>query len=175
MNKKIKISEAKIKDIPGILNIQEIVWVELYENKKLGIYKKDIVESMRPKSEDIKKIWKRVIRTRRDSEGKSKTWIVKDKNKIVGFSYAVKKPARGEIRSIYMLPKYQGKGIGKSLMISMIDWLGGKKPITLEVANYAKKTIKFYKKLGFEKTGKISYQKLNSGKKIIECEMELSF
>lgn len=168
----IKISEAKIKDIPGILNIQQIVWVKLYENKKLGIYKKDIIESMKPKSKDIQRAWKRVIRTRRDSEGKSITLVAKDKNKTVGFSYAVKKPTQGEIRSIYILPKYQGKGIGKLLITLMIDWLGGKNPITLEVANYAKQTIKFYKKLGFKKTGRTSYQKLNSGKKIIECEMK---
>lgn len=163
----MEIREATVEDINGILDIQAIVWPILHADEKEGISKKDVVVLMEPKSEDMAKVWKRVISTHRDKAGESDTWVAKDSDKIIGFCYAVKEPNRGQIRSLYVLPEYQNSGVGSKLMNCMLNWLGDSMDITLE----SHKAIKFFEKFGFKKTGKTSVQKLKSGKEIVEYKM----
>jgi len=166
----VRILQAKLEDLEGILDVQEVLWLIMYTSKDIS--KKDILELMDPKGESMRKVWKRVLSTHKDKRGESNTWVVKDNDKIVGFSYAVRGSSVGVVGSLYILTKYQGFGFGKKLMNKMIVWLDKDKDIILDVASSNKKAIKFYEKFGFQRTSKISKERIKrTGKEIIEYEM----
>ncbi|MGH1364158.1 MAG: GNAT family N-acetyltransferase [Calditrichia bacterium] len=64
-------------------------------------------------------------------------------------------PETGEITSVFVLPSYWSKGIGKQLMQHAETILGNNsvKRIALWVLESNLPTIAFYKKLGYTKTG----------------------
>ena len=72
---------------------------------------------------------------------------------IVGFCFAKQDTTVGRIGSIYILPTFQGKGIGQELIAQAVAYLGREKPIALEVVVYNTGAIGFYKKLGFIASG----------------------
>ena len=121
MKKKLKIRDATTDHVDSILNIQYVVWPILYSNKKEGVLESDIVESMDPEGEELSNTWSRVILTRKDKKGESKTLVAQDGDRIVGFGYAVKGTNKGEIRSLYVLPEYQNGRVGSMLMNHILD------------------------------------------------------
>lgn len=80
--------------------------------------------------------------------------LVAEKDKeIVGFanfSY-VNDQHESELSAIYLLPKYQGKGIGSALLNSGCHQLKNSKKIYVNVEKANKMGIQFYEKKGFEK------------------------
>lgn len=76
-----------------------------------------------------------------------------------------------EIMSIYLLKKYQKKGIGYALMQEALNRLT-KKHITLFVLKDNFVAINFYKKIGFKFTGHKIVQPI-IGDELIELEMVL--
>lgn len=64
-----------------------------------------------------------------------------------------------ELQRIYILQKYQGKGLGRVLMDKVHDIAQsyGRKKIWLGVWEHNQKAIDFYKKFGFEITGDHSF------------------
>ena len=80
------------------------------------------------------------------------------------------------LRTIYVLPEFQGKGIGKMLWNEFKDYLDPKKDTILQVATYNQNAIEFYKKLGFVDSGKRLLNekwRMKSGSIIPEMEMVL--
>lgn len=78
-------------------------------------------------------------------------YVVKDEDKVVGFSIAVKDSEHeGRLRSIYLLEEFQGKGIGKELLRETLEWLEPeKRDIRLEVVETNQHAISLYSKFGF--------------------------
>ncbi|MFT5280588.1 MAG: ribosomal protein S18 acetylase RimI-like enzyme [Flavobacteriaceae bacterium] len=70
----------------------------------------------------------------------------------MGVCTAYKGIKNNEIRAIYILPKYQGQGIGKKLLGQSFDFLKSDKDIIVHVVTYNKNAIEFYIKNGFKKT-----------------------
>lgn len=101
--------------------------------------------------------------------------IAEENNKIIGFCTAGKEKENNRIRAIYVLPNYQGKGVGRLLIEKAFNWLGTDKDILVNVARYNKQAIDFYKAAGFMATGRCGVfdegAKLPSGKLIPEIEM----
>ena len=55
-----------------------------------------------------------------------------------------------EINQIFILPEYQGKGIGSKIIMDIIEkGITGKKEVKLQVLKCNNKALKLYKKLGF--------------------------
>ena len=161
------IKEAEVQDVEGILNIQAITWPLLYENAKLGITQEDVTLSMRPTSTGSKKLWERLVTTKKDELGEGRTFVAIAENKVVGFTYGVQEEIKGEIRALYLLPEFRRSGIGKALLEKILSWLNPQKDIFLDVATYAVSALSLYKKFGFTEFGETS-QKLLSGKTIPE-------
>ncbi|ASJ16016.1 ribosomal-protein-alanine N-acetyltransferase RimI [Thermococcus chitonophagus] len=87
-------------------------------------------------------------------EANSETFLVAEYNgQVVGYVMGYLKPdMEGHIMSIAVHPDYRGNGIGKALMIAVIERLfkRGARWIGLEVRVSNERAINLYKKLGFK-------------------------
>lgn len=82
-------------------------------------------------------------------------WLVAEDTKsheIVGGISLKRRGQANEVYGYYVLPEYQGQGIGTALWQAMekLDNL----PLVIEVYSHVSKTIDLYRKLGFRATGK---------------------
>ncbi|MCX7881080.1 MAG: GNAT family N-acetyltransferase [Patescibacteria group bacterium] len=172
---KLKIILAKSKDAEGIYQVRKITWINTYPNEKLGITKKDILERFI----EIEKNFETYLDQRKEAlknqSFNSQTWIAKINKQVIGFCTA-KRVKKNEIGAIYILPQFQGKGIGKKLMKKALKWLEKNKDIYVNVVSYNQKAINFYQSFGFIKTGKIVKEEIHDlpcGKTLPEIEMML--
>ena len=58
------------------------------------------------------------------------------------------------LSAIYVLPEYQGRGVGRQLMEQGMEWLGSNKDIILDVVSYNDKATAIYEKMGFGEVGR---------------------
>ena len=136
----------------GTIEVQYKTWLATYPNQKLGITVDDIEYRNKDafSGERLKKREKLIT----NPEPNEKYIIAKDENKVVGICYGIVKEDRNQLQAIYILPEYQGKGVGTKLWNEIILFLDRTKDIYVEVADYNEKAIGFYKKLGFVDTGR---------------------
>jgi len=143
----ILITVASPDDASGIARVRKETWLATYPNKEFGVTREDILEKNFDSNDQIER-WRKAIE---NHTGPRKIWVAKTKDgKLVGYSQGKKGEKENEIYGLYVLPTYQGKGLGRELMKRVIDWLGEEKPINLSVATYAKSAIELYKKFGFK-------------------------
>lgn len=170
----IKIRKSVPNDVYGIREVQRITWLKTYPSSKEGITKEDIQRKFEidETPEGKKKIEGRKKNYNNRNIG---IWVAEAEGKIIGFCMAIKEEGCNRVGAIYVLPTYQGRGMGKLLIQKAFGWLGNKKNILINVARYNKQAIDFYKKFGFVETGKEgtldSAAKLPSGKFIPEIEL----
>jgi len=62
--------------------------------------------------------------------------------------------AMPEIDWLIVAPAYQGKGVAHRLMKQALAWIGAGVPVQLGVVHFNERAIAFYKKFGFEDTGR---------------------
>jgi ribosomal protein S18 acetylase RimI-like enzyme len=75
---------------------------------------------------------------------------------IIGFVIALRDSAdMPEIDWLIVAPEHQGQGAARLLMQRALDWIGEGVPVKLGVIHYNARAIAFYKKFGFEDTGRI--------------------
>lgn len=168
------IVDASPDDVYGIRRVQRLGWLCTYPNEKAGITKEEIEQKF---AVDDTEEGQSAIEARKQGfkDPLIHTWVAKDKAEIVGFCVASKKDNKNTILALYVLPDYQGKGIGTNLIKASFDWLGDKQDIYVAVASYNNQAISFYKKNDFEETGEKGLldesAKLPSGKTIPEVQL----
>lgn len=166
-----KLEDAKPEDVEAMRTIVRDAWVELYPDKESGITAEDLLAIDWYNREVMEKQKREIV----ENLDVTHTWVLKDsENKIVGFCKAEKLKDFGEIDAMYVIPELKGKGLGKKLIDKASEWLGSEQNIILKVVKYNTRAITFYKKFGFQATGKdVSYRgtKLPSGKEIPRIEM----
>lgn len=170
---RVKVRDSVPDDVYGIREVQRDTWYETYPNKEEGITFEDITGKFEKDStpEGIRKIEEKKVRY---SDKNRHTWVAVAREKIIGFCAAEKGENNNGLLSVYVLPTFQGKGIGKMLINKVFGWLGMDKDILVNVARYNQKAIGFYQKFGFRKTGNTLIDEasnLPSGKVIYEAEM----
>lgn len=170
----IKIVQPTLEDARGTIEVQYKAWLSTYPNEKLGITVDDIEYRYKDafSSERLKKREKIIT----DPEQNEKYIVAKDGDKVVGMCYAVIHEDKNQLQAIYLLPEYQGKGIGTMLWNAILPFFDKAKDIYVEVADYNEKAINFYKKLGFVDTGKRFSDerfRMKSGAILPEMEMRL--
>jgi len=165
----VQIVDAIADDVYTIRDVQKRTWLETYPNEELGITREDIearfANESKEKIENRKKIY---------SDPDVHIWVAKDDGEIIGFCIARKEEKNNRIGAIYLLPSYQGQGVGGRLIEAALNWLGVDKDIYVNVASYNDNATRFYERYGFVKTEKdISnpVADLPSGKSIPETEM----
>lgn len=167
-----KIRKIKPEDILALHNVYFLTWLDTYPNEEFNITKEDIVYKFEQRlaPEKIAESKAKILQTK-NNELKL---LVEDQGKVIALCNAVKNPEYNQLQAIYVLPEYQGVGIGKSLWLEVEKFLNPHKKTIVRVALYNKKAIEFYKKIGFEVTDKIIKDekfKMLNGAVIPEIEM----
>lgn len=149
---KFSIEKSSINDAKEIQEVRYQTWLKTYPNKKEGITAKDIKERFKNRfsQESIQKTKEKIL----DSSGKYLFLVAKEGDKIISICELAKKDADNELQSIYVLPDYQGRGIGSMFWRKALEFFGREKDVIVSVATYNTNAINFYKKLGFTDTGK---------------------
>ena len=163
----IEIRDAVSTDADGIRQVQRLTWLATYPNDALGITREDIEalfaeQAAQPRRHAINAHTQRHL------------WVAKGQTGIVGMCLARTEDEIRHIQALYVLPDYQGQGIGKRLMHAALAWLGADQPVTLGVATYNTQAIAFYQRLGFvpgETSSPFPAPALPSGRVIPEFEM----
>lgn len=172
MIEEIKIVEPKIEDAAPSLEVQYKAWLATYPNEKLGITVADIEDRYKDAftGERLEKR-KKVIS---DPKPNEKFFFAKNGEKVIGMCYGDVQEDKNQLRAIYILPEYHGKGIGTKLWEALLPFFDKTKDTYVEVADYNEKAINFYKKLGFVDTGRRFQDerfRMKSGAILPEMEM----
>ncbi len=171
-NKEIKIRKALPQDAEEIQEVLYKTWLNTYPNENHGITKEDIEERYKNTFTD-EAVNKMADEIANPPEGQL-FLVAKDGDTVVALCRAVRSSKINRLRTIYILPEYQSKGIGKTLWIEALNHFDPNKDIVVDVISYNEKAIAFYKKLGFSETGKIFQDeklKLKSGAIFPKTEM----
>jgi diamine N-acetyltransferase len=170
----VQVHDATPNDADGIRQVQQYTWLATYPNAELGITKEDIEAFFHASSseEAVKRgqVWQQRI----NSDPLVHLWVAKHAKRIAGFCLAKKEGTQNRIQAIYVLPEYQGTGIGKRLLQTALDWLGSQQEVVLTVASYNQQAINFYSRFGFVPSGRPAHSrvaKLPSGAVIPEIEL----
>lgn len=118
------IHKAKQEDAKAIQEVLQKTWKATYKDVKEFTNGFTSDESINQLAEAIRKGFN--------------IQVAKDNSKVVGIASA----SNGELRQLYVLPKYQGQGIGLALMARY-------EVSSVYVANYVP-AVDFYKKNGFK-------------------------
>jgi ribosomal protein S18 acetylase RimI-like enzyme len=168
----IRIAPADPEDAQGMAEVFYKTWLATYPNKKAGITTDDIEDRFKDSFTE-ESLAKRAERIAIPREGET-SFLAKDGDRIVGVCHIVRHPDKNELQAIYILPEYQGKGVGGLLWGEAQKHFTLDKDIIVQVATYNTNAIAFYKKLGFQETGK-EFQnerfRMKSGAVIPETEM----
>lgn len=168
----IKVLPAMPEDVRGIAEVFYRTWLATYPNEEAGITTEDIEDRFKNAfTEDG--LAKRAEGIVHPAEGIS-LFLAKDGDKVVGVCSIANYPDKNQLQAIYVLPEYQGKGIGGLLWDEVRQHFDPSKDIVVQVATYNTGAIEFYKKLGFEETGKQWKDekfKMKSGAMIPETEL----
>jgi ribosomal protein S18 acetylase RimI-like enzyme len=172
MIEKVKIIDATPEDAWGITNVFYKTWLATYPNKEIGVTVEDIEDSYKDefspeKIENLKQIIQNVPKN-------TKRLVAKVGNEIVGAGTFVRRDEYNHVRTLYVLPEFQHKGIGTMFWDEAKKFFDPEKDTIVQVAEYTEDAINFYKKLGFVDTGKRTKEeseKLKSGAVIVDMEM----
>lgn len=149
----IKIKEAQPKDADQIQNLYYKVWLDTYTNEKVGITKEKLNQRFSNLLTKESIDWLENFIDLELPEN-NRYLVAEESEKIVGIIYLEKESDHNRIQGLYILPKYQNKGLGKKLWNEAKRFLNLENETIIEVAEYNTKAIEFYKKLGFVDTGK---------------------
>lgn len=168
----IKILDAVPDDALGITNVFYKAWLATYPNKERGITIEDIEDSYKEdfsteKIENLKELIRNLPKNK-------KRLVAKKGELIVGACTVIRNKNNNHLRTLYVLPEFQNRGIGTRLWNKAMEFFDPKKDTIVQVADYTQNAIDFYKRLGFVDTGKRTAQEsgsFKSGAVIIDMEM----
>ncbi len=147
----IIIRDATPDDVRAIRDVYYKTWLATYPNDAHGILKSDIEDRYKHSfSEESIRSGENAIR---NIPAHERVLVAIADGAIVGTSKLKRGEDRNEMRTLYILPEYQGQGVGKSLFAEALAWWGNDKDTQIDTAVYNSQAIKFYEGLGFVATG----------------------
>jgi GNAT superfamily N-acetyltransferase len=153
--------------------VKHLTWLATYPNEALGITRADIeafFAERTPEARQRGEARRRLIYTSPHRH----QWVAESAPGIVGMCLARKEDEVRHIQALYVLPDFQGQGIGRRLIQRALAWLGADRPVTLGEATYNSRAIAFYERLGYVPSGNSSAvpaPPLPSGTVLPEIEM----
>ncbi|MBP9757316.1 MAG: GNAT family N-acetyltransferase [Candidatus Pacebacteria bacterium] len=170
----IQIEETRPEHVEQAQEVFYQTWLHTYPNEAAGITVDDIEDRWKDRNSA-----ERLERRRSEllkADPNQKYLVAIDGKKVVGVCVATKSAELNKLNAIYVLPEYQGAGIGTMLWNEVRTFFDPSLPVTVGVATYNTSAIQFYEKLGFTDTGRRYSDerfKMNSGAMIPEMEMVL--
>lgn len=170
------INQASSNEAREITEVFYQTWLATYPDDIIGVTEDDIRHFYKDPltDEGVKKMADNIA----TMPANKKLWVAKEGDKIVGVCRVTKSKDGNKLNALYVLPAYQGRGIGKKLCQQAFQFLGSDQDIFLGVAIYNDQALGFYKKLGFVDTGRRFSEerfRMKSGALIQEMEMVLKF
>ncbi len=144
--KLVDIREAIAEDLPNILAMLKETWLATYPNKDVGITEEDVLEMQADDSTQIEQLNKFLGPNHH-------LWVAEEDGNIVGMCGAQKNGELNRIELLYILPSYQGRGVGGRLAEQCLNWLGKDADIFVDAYSGYQPAMNFYQKLGFEVLG----------------------
>jgi len=166
-----EIREARPEDVEGIQTVFYQTWLATYPNEEAGITREDIEYRWKDAFSE-ERLAKR--RDELEDPASEPIFVALEDKKVVGICRVESGAEANRIAAIYVLPEYQGVGIGKSLFSAADEYLGGEKDMLVGVATYNANAIAFYTKMGFADTGRRFTEerhRMKSGVNIPQMEM----
>lgn len=161
------IQKANINEVPEIKKLLKSTWIDTYGS----YYSPESIEEITSSWHDPKLLAAQIqnpeyyFATAKSEEGN-----------LVGIITArrIENEQTLQLDRLYILPKYQGKGIGKQLLNKALTAFDGITTVFLEVEAMNKNAIDFYLKQGFEQYDESEETIGNKKFKVIEMVMKLS-
>ena len=173
--KQLEVTIATPEDARQIKEVSYQSWLATYPNEEAGITLDDIQDRLSDALSD-EKIAKKIEQIAQASVDE-RYLVVKEDGRVVGFCHAKKYPDKNQLHAIYVLPGYEGRGIGTKLWAEVKKFFDADKETLVEVAAYNANAINFYRKMGFKGTGKVFKDerlKMKSGAIIPQTEMVIA-
>lgn len=169
----ITIQKPTAEDIYGVQDVFYETWLKTYPNEEFGITKEDVEERFKDRF-SLEKIEKRLAGML--NLGDDQLFLIaKDEEKVIGICKLEKLEEVNNLGAIYVLPEYQGRGVGEKFWEQAREFFGDRRDIIVRVVTYNSGAIGFYKKIGFVDTGKRfteeNYRMPISGKMFPEMEL----
>lgn len=171
----IRIENARPEHAEGIQEVFYRAWLCTYPNAEAGISRDDIEDRFKGRLDP-----ERVQKRKADIETHSpdrKYIVAIDGERVVGLCRAEKSAEEQRLNAIYVLPEYQGRGIGTMLWNEVRTFFEPTRDIVVGVATYNEQAINFYKKLGFVDSGRRFTEerlRLKSGANIRQMDLILN-
>lgn len=144
------VTPASPEDAAGIAHVRKETWLATYPHPDSGVTVEDILSKQLDSDDQVQR-WRKAIE---QTDGPRRLWVAKTAaGTIVGYGQGKQREERNEIWGLYVLPAYQGNGLGRQLLAEVIAWLGDEKPIDLSVATYSERAIAVYQSFGFAVIG----------------------
>jgi len=158
--------------------IQEVfyrAWLDTYPNEEAGITVDDVEDRFKDRKSE-----ERLNKRRNDIlnlDAHTKILVALHGEKVVGICRAMRDHKENRLNAFYVLPEYQGKGVGTRLWNEVKGFFDQTKDIFVGVATYNSKAINFYLKLGFVDSGRRYTEdrlRMKSGAILPEMDMVIS-
>ena len=137
-----QLRKATIEDVLSIKSVLKETWLSTYKE----IFPLEIIEKITSVWHSEKNLQKQI----QNDKNINLLAYIENSKEIVGIITIQKLDENSiTLSRIYILPEYQGKGIGKILFYESLKNFDKIEKVTLEVELENTKSINFYKKLGF--------------------------
>jgi ribosomal protein S18 acetylase RimI-like enzyme len=165
MENRYSVRPVMLKDIDGIQRVAELSWRDTYRSIFPETFIDDFLKQAYSK-ENLELVIDRDI-----PKDKRRFILTEYQEQIVGFAqFSEINGGEIELLRIYIIPKFQGKGIGKSMLDELIQYDQALHIVFAWVEKVNHKGIGFYESNGFasgdEKVEEINGQKLRLKKYI---------
>lgn len=150
-DEKVVITRPSPDDAVELKQLMKTTWRAAYPSPENGVSKADIYAMTEDwdKPDAVKRLEEDIAST----PANKLRLVAKIDNKIVGQGKFIKGEAENRLATLYVLPEFQGRGIGKQLASKGLEWFGKEKDIVLEVVKYNQRAVDLYESMGFEIAG----------------------
>lgn len=139
----IRVRPATSDDLPSYTSMMQQTYESTYVDPSIGLTKACFSPEVF-NSDDTQAY----LRSKLVNDDTQKSWVAVDKYTVIGAIVVKSRGSECELSGFYVLPHYQGQGIGTLLWQNVLEVTDGR-PITLDSYAHNKKTIQLYEHWGF--------------------------